>query len=206
MKLEEIAEAVSAGTETRRREFKSAGAWSDVALRAQVTRACMAMANTRDGGLIMVGMKPSMGRPGHHILDGLSQEQASSFDPDVVIPQVNRHVSPHLEMTISHQLLEGGCRVVLFEVAQFADYPILCVRDVIGDGNRPLTSAGRILVRSRRAIESTELQHPEDVRELVDAAVDRGIANYFRRRRIEDAYSGPDDVQMFQRELGDLAR
>lgn len=204
MSPDDIERIIEAGQEARTIEFKSAGAWSDPAHRGQITRSCVALANTRNGGVLLVGMTKDPTRPGYHVVDPLSATQRESFDPDVVIPGVNAHANPHIEMRIIHHATPAGSNVVVVLVQEFRDFPILCIRDIYGADNKVLAAKGRVLVRSRRNIETTELQDPEDFRELIDLAVDKGLSTYFRRRLVESAVTGPDDDELFNNQLGPI--
>jgi hypothetical protein len=205
MTQDDLERIIQAGQETRTVEFKSAGAWSDVDLRAQVIRVALSMANTRDGGVLLVGMAELADRPGYHVPEPLTEEQWRSFDPDTVVPQINAHAFPHLDVVVSHSLRANGDRLVSIEVAPFRDVPVLCARPIVGGNNRLLVAEGRILVRSRRTPETTELRSGDDLRELIEVVVDRGLESYFRRRRVESAAVHPDDARRFLAELGDLA-
>jgi hypothetical protein len=204
MTADDLERIVLVGQETRTVEFKSAGAWTDPALRAQVIRSVLAMSNTRDGGLVIVGLREDLGRPGYHVPDPLTPEQRDSFHPDQLVPQVNRHAAPHVELTIMHHEIEGQGHIVAIVVREFRDIPTLCVKDIVGENGRVLASQGRLLVRSRRTSETTEVQSPEDLRELVELAVDKGLGAYFRRRRIEEEAAAPTDEDAFRQQLGQL--
>lgn len=204
MTPDELERIVKIGQETRAIEFKSAGHWADTALRGQITRTTLAMANIRDGGVIIVGMQEDDTRPGYHLPQALTGEQRSSFDPDVVVPQVNAHASPHVELSIIHHNLEDVASIVAITVRQFREVPILCIKDIVGENDRLLARRGRVLVRSRRTSETTEVQTPEDLREIVELAVDKGLEAYFRRRRIEEEAATPGDDERFDDQLGPL--
>lgn len=199
-----VAHLIAEGLESRSVEFKSAGAWDDLGLQAALKKGCLAMGNTRDGGIIVVGVKPRPNAPGLHDLDALSETQLRSFDPDVVLPQINAHVSPHLSISVERQEIESGRSVVVISVAELRDTPFLCVRDILGPNHRTLVPRGRILIRSRRAHESTDLQYAEDLRELTNLVIDKGLETYFRRRAIENQFATSTDAQRFREQLGDL--
>jgi hypothetical protein len=66
---------VAKAPETRSVEFKQAGSWADVGLRGKLIRTALSLADTRDGGVIIVGMKVDPGHPGQHLPDPLTDEQ-----------------------------------------------------------------------------------------------------------------------------------
>jgi predicted HTH transcriptional regulator len=203
MITEDIRRLIAGGYESRSVEFKGAGSWDDPALQAALKKACLAMGNTRDGGTVVVGVRALSATPGLHELEPLSTEQLNSFDPDTVIPQINAHVSPHLSVEVERHEIEASRWVIAIRVSELRDLPFLCVKDIAGAGGRVVVPRGRILVRSRRAHESTDVQHPEDLRELMDLVVDKGLEEYFRRRAIEGD-AATSDTQLFDSELGGL--
>lgn len=204
MTPEELQTLIDIGQETRSLEFKSAGAWTNLPLRAQVIRTAIAMANTKDGGTLVIGMAPDPARPGYHLPQPLTPEQRATFTPDEVIPVINAFSTPHLDLRVQEHGLSDGNSLVVLSVAQFRDFPVLCTRPIVSDGNKVLVQEGRVLIRSRRTSETTEVRSPDDFRELVELAVDRGLETYFRRRTIESAVAGPDDDALFRAELGPL--
>jgi hypothetical protein len=151
-------------------------------------------------------MKSDPGHPGRHLPDPLTDEQRASFDPDVVVPRINAHAAPFISVNVLHHTLKTGEALVAISIDEFRDYPVLCVQDVSGDGQRLLVKKGAILVRSGRMAETTEIQSLDDLRELIELAVDKGLASYFRRQEIDRRTRGPGNNQLFSDELGDLAK
>ena len=202
--LAELEQIVRDGRESTAIEFKGVGSFGNPGLRAQVVRGAMGLSNARDGGLLIIGMVPDEARPGFWTASGLNHEQASSFEPDAVSEQVNSHVSPFLDLTTGRFDLSDGKCLVVVQIAQFADYPSLCTKDVIGDSNRTVVRKGALLVRSRRKPETTEIQSPDDLRHLVDLATELAIARNARLRSIESTATGEDSAALFRTQLGDF--
>ena len=206
MDARELELIIEAGFESRSVEFKQAGSWDDSQLRAKITRGVISLANTRDGGVLVVGMKEVSGKPGFHAVDSLSDTQKATFDPDVVVPAINAYVAPYISLTVLHHTTKSGADIVAFSVGEFRDYPVVCTKEIAGaDPTKPMVRRGAILVRSLRTIETTEILSYDDLRELIELSVDKGLGTYFRRQRIQAAAQGPGDEQRFRDELGDLA-
>lgn len=201
-----IDQLIAAGQERRSVEFKQAGAWTDTHLRAKIIRGVISLANTRDGGVLVVGMKNDPQHMGYHVVDPLTAEQQQTFDPDDVIPQVNAHVAPFLSLSLLHHTAKGGGVVVVFAVDEFRDYPAVCIRDVVGsDPTKPVVKRGAILIRSARTPETAEIQSYDDLRELIELSVDKALITYFRRQRMQLAAQEPADDARFRAQLGDFA-
>ncbi|MGE0441555.1 MAG: ATP-binding protein [Gemmatimonadales bacterium] len=197
----ELLERLAAKREDPGLELKNAMSWADHATKGKVIRAALAMANKADGGVIAFGYLQGPDQPLHDLV-GLSEERWASFTQDAVTSSVNAHAVPYVDLTVEHLTVDDK-RVVAIVVRQFQDYPILCGKDFV-DG-RPVVVRGKLYCRSRRTPESTEVQSPEDMRDIVDLAVARGLERYFRLRAIERAAEGPPAEKQFADERGDLA-
>jgi predicted HTH transcriptional regulator len=199
----DIESLLRSGRETQGIEFKGPMSWASTATQSKVIRAALAMANRRDGGLLIFGLEPPT-EPGPHRLVGLADEEWRSFTQDGVSAVVNSHVVPHLEVLVDHVVVEGH-KLVLVTISEFSDYPAICSRDVVVNG-RTIVRRGGLYCRSRRMAESTEVQSPDDMRDIIDLAVAKGLERYFRLRSIETE-SGPSSAtEQFDSQLGELRR
>src|SRR5580765_7481454 len=93
----ELCELIGQRRETRRLEFKGPETWS--ALRGKLIRAAMAMANTPDGGVIVVGVA----EPAAGVFDpvGLSPDTAATFAADEMQSRVNEYADPQVSLEVS---------------------------------------------------------------------------------------------------------
>ena len=94
---------------------------------------------------------------------------------------------------------------MIIHVEEFADVPILCKRsydDVLREG--------ACYVRSRRKPETSEIPTIADMRDLLDLAIDKGVAHYLdRARRIGQVIPptvapSATDQELFDQQRGDL--
>lgn len=187
--------------ETRAIEFKRAMAWGDDNTKAKVVCAAMALANHKDGGSLIFGMEQIPGSSGFR-LAGLTSEQSASFDLDDVAAKVNAHCSPFVTLSVEHAEHENH-RLVAISVEQFSDSPIICTNDVRVNGIVKVF-AGRIYCRSGRIPESTAVQKPEDLRDIIQLAVARGLQSYFELREIERRASGPSAADQFIGQMSEI--
>jgi predicted HTH transcriptional regulator len=183
-------------------EFKRAANWATTAVQAKVVRAALAMANKQDGGIIAFGLESRPGQPLHE-LAGMSRADYDSFTQDAVSSVVNTYASPHIDLTVEHLTFDEKEFVVVV-VREFADYPVVCVKDFIVN-DRPVIIRGKLYCRSRRMPESTEVQSPDDMRDIIELATTKGLERYFRHREIERGAVTPDSDDLFKRQLGDLS-
>jgi hypothetical protein len=96
-----------------------------------------------------------------------------------------------------------GALFFVVVVRPFADYPVVCAKDLLIEG-KAVVIRGRMYCRSRRTPETTEVQTLEDMREIIELAIDRGVERYFRRRQVESRSSGASAEQQFNQQIKDL--
>src|SRR5262245_603246 len=199
--LAELERILRSGREGLAVEFKRSANWAEDATRGKVVKASLAMANLRDGGILAFGLEEKDGNPTFE-LAGVLQADSDSFAQDSVITTVNAHATPHIDLSVEHLKVDDKLFVAII-VRQFADYPIICARDFVVAG-RPVVIRGRMYCRSRRMPESTEVQTPEDLRDIIDLATAKGLERYFKLREIERQAEQPDARQLFKRQREEL--
>jgi hypothetical protein len=198
--MDELDRLIEAGLETLGVEFKGPILWTDPGTRGKVLKAVLAMTNKRDGGVLVIGLSPDEDSD-RHVLDGLEEEEAGRFNTDEVAAFVNAYSNPNIDLRVERRLTEGH-HIAAIIVREFADVPAVCARDYVVEG-RVIVRRGKMYCRSRRMIESTEVQDVDDLRAILDLATEKGLERYFRLRKIERA-AGADDASAFDRQLGEL--
>jgi predicted HTH transcriptional regulator len=200
-KRDELEQLLRAGREGLGVEFKVSMSWSESTTQGKVIRAALALANKRDGGIIAFGLEQPEGQPLHQLI-GMSQGDHDSFDPDGIAAIVNSHATPHIDLSLEHLTIDGK-RFVVIDVREFTDFPVICSRDFVVAG-RQVVIRGKLYCRSRRMAESTEVQSPEDMRDILDLATAKALERYFKQREIERRAVGADASEQFKSQLGDL--
>ena len=210
MDLLELEGIVDAGQETQRVEFKKACHWGGVPdLRVKLAFTAIAMANTRDGGIIVIGLREQPSKKGQFTLDTLSTEQLDSFAPDDVKAFVNARAELHLELEISRHVVRAT-NLVVIAVREFRDYPIRVAKNLEYDG-KTIAYSGDMPVRRRRIPETVRCPSPDEYRELLDIAADKQSHRFGRilQSALGWATAGsqptPDDTALFNAQLGSLA-
>lgn len=192
----ELSEYILLGREERHVEYKEARPWKELA--AKIAKSAMALANLAGGGVIVVGMRESGDA---YEAVGVDEQLAAEFIEDDVHAFVNRYAEPFVDLSV-RSVSHDGRRFVIVVVEPFQDVPVICRRD--GDTLRQ----GAIYVRSRRMRETTEIRHSVDMRELIDLATERALANYRRKRIAEDGGEqsnlASSDEERFDREARGL--
>jgi schlafen family protein len=200
---DELERILRTGREGRAAEFKQTLSWAENATRAKVVKWALGTANLADGGVLAFGLQRVDPNPLYE-LSGMSQADYESFNQDSVSTTVNAHATPHIDLSVIHLPVDDKLFVAII-VRQFLDYPVICARDFVVE-NRAIVTKGRLYCRSRRTPETTEVQSPEDMRDIIDSATSRGLERYFRLREIERRAEGPPAREQFERQAEDLLR
>jgi hypothetical protein len=171
----EIAAFIAAGHEVRNVEFKGRGSSSDSDFMVKVARAAIAMANQRDGGYVIIGVDEN--DPDRCGLD--ANLVAEWMDFDTVVDKVNRYADPPVRLSRSRRQLPNGRDVVVLEVAEFDDIPILAARDA----PKGVIQLGHLYTRSFRKPESTATHTHNELREVLDLATQKQLGRFLRTAR-----------------------
>lgn len=167
------------GREERYLEYKRSMTWTgnDLA-KVKIAKAMMAMANLRNGGVIVVGMQ-EVSR-GVWAAEGMTPQQILSFTQDDVAQWVNDYATPAVQFSI-RAVEFSGKNFIVIQVQEFDTSPVICRKQKTLGGEN--LGAGAIYYRSNRKIESAPISSDEDSRELIGLAVDKGISRHVSRLR-----------------------
>lgn len=165
------------GREERYLEYKRSMIWTgNDTTKVKIAKAMMAMANLRNGGVIVVGMQETT--RGVWVPEVMTPMQVSSFTQDDVAQWVNDYATPAVQFSIEPFTLNGN-QFVIIQVQEFDTSPVICRKQKIAGGET--LEAGAIYYRSNRKIESAPISTDEDTRELIGLAVDKGISRHVGR-------------------------
>jgi len=165
------------GKEERYLEYKRSMIWTgNDTTKVKIAKAMMAMANLRNGGVIVVGMQETT--RGVWVPEVMTPQQISSFTQDDVAQWVNDYATPAVQFSIRAFALNSN-EFVIIQVQEFDTSPVICRKQKTSGGET--LEAGAIYYRSNRKIESAPISSDEDSRELIGLAVDRGISRHVSR-------------------------
>ncbi|MBI5948194.1 MAG: ATP-binding protein [Chloroflexi bacterium] len=167
--ISELEDLIARRREERHVEYKESQRWDE--LKDKIAKTALGMANLRDGGYIVLGMRRNSDHT--YAAAGVSREDAATFTEDSVRAYVNSYANPYVALQVSTVELETK-RFTVVSVDQFHDVPVICRKG--GVGLRP----GAIYYRSRRMPETTEIRDASDMRELLDLATERAVARFVR--------------------------
>lgn len=196
---QEFADLLALGHEASGVEFKGPGSRSNRRLFAQVVRAALGMANRRDGGRVIIGVADDGG-----VLNpvGLSEGDLATWRYDDIADGVSVYADP--SVVFEREVKEYNNRVyVILHVDEFADIPILCKKDY-----PDVLRSGACYVRARRKPETSEIPTQEDMRDLLELAIDKGVSRYLARAQrvglIVLPSVTPPSTERFEQQRGDL--
>jgi predicted HTH transcriptional regulator len=205
---EEFESLLALGHEVDGVELKGAWIRTDRLFLAKVARAVLGMANRRDGVLVILGVEETAKADAV----GLSDEQAESWlRYDDVSASVNEYASPCVRFETELHTFWGK-KFVFIRVHQFDDIPILCAKDYNEPGkNTPVLRRGACYVRSRHKPETSEIPSEEEIRELLELAIDKGVRKFLSRAQKAGIFPSapstrtpPSDEALFQQQIEDM--
>ena len=203
METKDIIELILRGRETRSVEMKQSMDFSQVRTKAKAAKAAMGMANIRDGGIIIWGMKKVND---HHVPEGMEEAHIGGFNQDQVSSATSEYAAPYVELTVTSLVPQdvpqlAGKTFVIIEVREFAEIPVICKKQYGPENLRK----GGIYIRSLDRHETREVQTEAEMRELMDLAT---LERLRRHLRITEAAGGrivpsgkPDD-ERFEEQAG----
>lgn len=189
-------------------EFKPPGIRGDKTLFHQVARAVLGMANRRDGGRVVLGIRED--RPGELEYIGLTAAEAATWRPDDLAAALAPIADPYVAVNVEEHHYEEKLYLLL-QVQEFEEVPVICRRHFppsLTAGQSPILRAAAIYVRTRRKPETSELPSQTEMRELIELATEKRIRSLFgtlgraglevaSQPRAEDRYQAelPDDLR-----------
>jgi hypothetical protein len=166
----ELIRFIEAAGESANIDAKGPMDWDGGEASAGLTKDILALANCRDGGVIVLGKQES--QPGKFVLVGLSEPQAASLETTKVATWVNNHCSPPVNL-VSYRQEHQGHTFIVIAVSEFHDVPVICTKQyevsLSGKGTKVLLRKGAVYVRTANA-ESAPLSAVEEMRQLIGLA------------------------------------
>lgn len=154
--------------ETANVDYKEGFEWSKESRdkRFELIRDIFAMANTRDGGTIILGVKDDTRE-----LVGVSKAMWDSYDQSAVAEMVHQKGTPKVNLQVIKTEIQGK-RVVALTVSEFEDVPIICTDTILGSlhTSRTILRKGAVYIRTSGAT-TEEISSDQDMRELLSRAI-----------------------------------
>lgn len=162
---ERILGYIQLGNENRNLDYKGAFSWGQASNdeKCEITKDILAFSNTRDGGVILIGVNDKSGA-----VEGLTEEQYASFDQTKFNDFVQRYTDPRHTANV-HRVVIDEKRLVVIDIPEFADVPILCARDANSsvNQNRLILRRAALYMRTDKAT-SEPIDDADAMRELLN--------------------------------------
>lgn len=208
----ELLEIVFAPQETRHIDFKESMAFGGDH-RASIVKDILAMASLEYRGYIVIGVAEDPTSSDGLRRDGARPADLQTWTQDAVGAVLAPCADPPVECSV-RQVAEpsgSGTGFVVLVVEPSQRGPVICTRNK-GDsrtGKTLLLKEGTVYIRSAGSKpESVPVQEHREMRELLDRAIDRGVAGEVEKLRrlglIAQPPAQPTDAELFDQEAGDL--
>jgi predicted HTH transcriptional regulator len=197
---------IESGVERRHIEYKGPGSIADKQLVGKVTRAILAMTNRRDGGTVIVGVADAGG-----VLDpvGLDAITASEWTRDALADKVAPLVDPSVDFDLEHMSYKSRIFVVI-TVREFDETPVFCRANRQSSTSKDMIlREGALYVRGRRKPETVEIRTSQEMRDLLDLGVTKGLRRYMEQSNAAGIIVGvpaqaKGSAALFRSQLSDL--
>lgn len=171
---EEIGRFVQLAGESRNVDAKGPVLWDRDKVSGELAKDIMAFANSQDGGVLVIGKsEPS---PNEFSLDGLTPDEAASFETTKVAAWVNAHCHPSIDL-VCHRVTVDEKEFVVITVEEFREIPVICKKSFTPPSDqrsKPCLREGAVYIRTANA-ESAPLRSVEEMRELIGLAVTKRL-------------------------------
>ena len=192
---ERVISALERCQESQDIDFKESVPWPGIQWR--ITKTALAMGNLRDGGIIVVGVSE---RDNKWTLSGISNLELITYDPDIVIDQVNAYVSPHVDLDVVSVEHDGKVFLAI-RVREFSDTPLVCKRN--GPKGSDLLE-GAVYVRPPGMARTTRITNAAQMTELLELAGEKRARRILEISRRIGLAPSQTIADLFDQELGDL--
>jgi hypothetical protein len=158
-------------------EFKCSVAFEDI--KHRFARTAMAMANLRDGGMIIIGVAEDDKK--RLVVTGIEEAHEQTYIQERVYEFVNSFASPSIEIRIvAIEHLEK--RFVVADIPPFDRTPVVCKKDTtaIECSEKLQIRKGDFFVRAGQKVQSTRVTSAEMMADLLDLATARRAAELIR--------------------------
>lgn len=153
------------GSEERNIEYKQSIDYEESDVKDKLFRACMAMANIEDGGVIVIGVEQ---REGTFLTTGMTDDDFNSFEQDEFSQKLNEYADPNIDVKLS-KIEHDGKKYIIIEVKEFDDMPIICRKA----SNK--LKRGAIYTRPRSKNESVKVPNENEMRKIIELTVKKFI-------------------------------
>ena len=167
---ERVVNALDRCQESQGIDFKESANWES--LKWTITCTALAMANLRDGGIIVIGASE---REQTWKLTGIELDHLKTFNVDVIVDFINKYASPNVDVDIVKVKHENGADLLAIQIREFNDTPIVCKKN--GPEGKKIIEGG-VYIRPPGIPKTTRVMKASQMHDLLELAAEK------RARRI----------------------
>lgn len=188
MTTEELERLIEGQAESQSLDFKGDCPW-DV---KKFAKDFLAMANVRDGGTILIGIKEENRAFSRQ---GVSPHNLATYKIDDMRDQFRKFADPSVNFSVRYPKDKDGLEYVAIQIQSFSDLPIICVADSSD------TNKATIYYRNTDGrVSSGPISNSNDLQEIIEIAAIR-----LRKKREDYGYIiKDDDKEKLDQELDGL--
>lgn len=160
---EEIKTLLEEKNETPNLDYKQELIWvkSNREACLEIIKDILAMANTRNGGRIIFGVKDE-----DYEFIGVGEDSWKHFDVTPVNELLHNYADPIFTCNLIKQVIDGK-KVVVIDVPEFSEVPILCKDSAFaGQNNKEILKKGVLYIRTAKC-SSEAISSVEDMRSIL---------------------------------------
>lgn len=192
-----VRDALELLIETPAVEFK--GPQPFETLKYLLAQTAIAMANRRDGGLIIIGVSDA-----NRVLsaDGVDSATSASYVPERVTDFINGFAAPPIEIWVG-SVEHGGKVYVAIAIQPFDRTPIVCKKPTSSQvTGRDQMRPGLVYIRTTDTVSTRPVQTATEMSDLIEIAVTRRLSEL--ARLLGEARLLPTLKDQLDEEVGDI--
>ena len=170
---EELRQFILHGNEEVNLEYKESMSWHRRMTKLKLMKAMLAMSNTKDGGVIVIGVKE---KSNSYVPEGMKDKHFSSYNYDHLGTCVSNYSDPKVgfKLTCDVISIDGeDKKFCIIQVAEALELPVSCEKTEFCNTDIPsrlrnvCLRKAAIYIRSKAPIGSKEITDSEEWRELL---------------------------------------
>ena len=199
---------VAASGERRNLEYKHPIPWNNGDNQLLIVKSILGMSNIAGGGQIIIGVEQKSGTVFEAV--GANQAAYDSYVDDDIGRIVGNYADKHPSLDIEH-CTDGKKRFIVITVKEFDETPVVCKKECKTTNGKKELLQGKMYTRSHKIPETIEVSTAEDLREIIELAIDKGVRKFVERATKAGLSVGPSpstqipsDKDLFDQELGGI--
>ena len=198
---EELLAGLYHGQEEVYLEYKGDVPWTDQAKKLEIVKTIFAMANERDGGLIIIGVKDDGSR------NGLSEENYNSFSHDQINSYLankgNQPIQCKVEKKKHTDKDDGKERCFIFiQVSETKEFPLVYTGEMILINSAKQAfpeniglRRGCLYIRNKLQVGNKEIETNEEWQELIERTYKKYERETLKRYSVVSGQPEPDNYE-----------